>query len=395
MMKKSKPSSRFLSRTTVLVTTMGLFCLASTWAQAATWDGDTSQYWADAGNWDVAPVSGASLTFTGTSNQSNTNNTGITSIGTFTLSNGGWDIKLGGADVVITGITATDSSLLTGNVIMKDGDRTITINGTASTLTLGGKLKLQRSANQTLTVNGTGNTLVLGGLELTDGTTRTRTITGTGNVIINGAVANGGSAAGTLVKTGAGTLTVNGVSTYTGGTTISGGLLALGPVGSINTTPSITLNAGGTFDVSAQSAYTLSTNLFARGTGTSATTAATIKGAPSGTVSLGTLPLKLQWSGALSGVITTNPPLTVTQSQLVFNNNTITVTNSLPFGEGQYTLISAPAGITGTVNSTPVYHGGGKDPNLDPSVKDFISISGTSVVLTIQVPPRGTTISLR
>jgi autotransporter-associated beta strand protein len=412
MMKASKQSRGFIYRTTVLVTTLSLFCLASTCAQAATWDGDTSQYWSDVGNWDVAPVSGNNLTFDGTGNQSNTNNAGITSIGTLTLSNGGWDIALGTISS-IQGISATGDSTLKGNMtINADANpRTIALNGAAgtTTLTIANKLTFTRANNTaTLTVNGTGNTLILGSLEL-GSSGGNKTISGTANVTVNGALTDTLSAGTSFIWSGSGTLTLNGVNTYdcyisiNAGTmlvngslaaspiTINGATLALGPVGSISKVTSITLNAGGTFDVSAQSAYTLSTNLFAKGTAT----AATIKGATAGTVSLGTLPLKLQWSGALSGIVTTNPPLTVTQAQLVLNNNTITVTNSLPFAEGQYTLISAPAGITGTVNSTPVYQGGGKDPNLGPTVRDSISISGNSVILTITVPPRGTMISLR
>lgn len=55
---------------------------------------------------------------------------------------------------------------------------------------------------------------------------------------------------GGLTKRGAGTLTLNGANTYTGTTTISNGLLALGAAGSINNSTNINLISGSTFDVS-------------------------------------------------------------------------------------------------------------------------------------------------
>ena len=388
-MKRSKQSCGFFCRPTVLVTMMSLFCLASTCAQAAIWDGDTSQYWADVGNWDVAPVNGNNLTFSGTGNQSNTNNAGITSIGTLTLSTGGWDIKLGGSSVTITTINATGSSKLTGNIIMTDGTpRTVALSGTSVTLTLDGKLTLARTNTETLDVNGTGNTLELGSLDI--GGNYTRAINAIANVIVNGAM-TGGNSGRIVTKSGAGTLTFKGINTYLSATTISAGTLALGASGSINKSASITIAAGATFDVSAQSAYTLSTNLTASG----AATAATIKGASGGTVSLGGRTVKLNWLGAALGVVSDKPPLTVTQATLVLNNDPLIVNvPGTALGEGVYTLINAPDGISGTVNPTPVYSGNGKDPTLDPSVKDTISISGNSVILTITVPPRGTMISL-
>jgi fibronectin-binding autotransporter adhesin len=370
-----------------------IFCGAAAHAQS-TWSGTIDDKWGTAGNWNFAPANGSNLVFSGTSNQINTNNAGITSINNLILSNGGWDIKLGGSDFTIAGITATNSSSLTGNVIMTGGDRTITLSGSSSTLTLAGTLKLLRTSSQTLTVNGAGNTLVLGGLILTDGTARSRTIAGTSHVVINGSVANGGSNAGTLIKTSTGSLTLNGTNTYTGNTTINAGTLALGASASINTTPRITIAAGATFDVSSQSAYTLSTNLTANGSNT----VATVKGAVGGTVSLGGKTVTLNWRGGSSGVVSDRPPLTIADAELVLNDDPLVV-NVLgeALGEGVYTLISTSGAgsISGTVNSTPVYGGNGKDPALPANTKEVVSISGNSVILTIAVPPSGTVIIIR
>src|SRR5204863_379921 len=61
------------------------------------------------------------------------------------------------------------------------------------------------------------------------------TVGGSGNTTISGGLGNG---AGGLTKTGAGTLTLTGNNTYTGTTTISAGILAVG-------------NGGATGDISA------------------------------------------------------------------------------------------------------------------------------------------------
>lgn len=53
-------------------------------------------------------------------------------------------------------------------------------------------------------------------------------------------------------KSGLGTQILSGVSTYSGSTLVSGGTLALSGAGTLTTTPSIDVQAGGTFDVSAR-----------------------------------------------------------------------------------------------------------------------------------------------
>jgi autotransporter-associated beta strand protein len=113
--------------------------------------------------------------------------------------------------------------------ITNAGSRTITLNGTGSTLAFGGVMTNTANAVQTTTVNGAGNTLVLGGYALSNNaTSRINVIQGTGNVTITGAVSNGGTAtASGLTKTGAGTLTLEGINTYAGNTTVNTGTLAL------------------------------------------------------------------------------------------------------------------------------------------------------------------------
>jgi hypothetical protein len=197
------------------------------------WDGSESGSWADGNNWvgGSAPVNGNSLTFSGTSNQENTNDVttpaAITNIGTLTLSNAGWDIDLGGT-VSVTTLNADGSSKLTGNVTFKDGSpRTITLGGTDTTLEITGQLKLSRanaSAGLNLVVNGAGNTLLAGSLAVEAGSTNI-TISGSGNLTVAGPVTEGINTDKVLSKSGTGTLTLNGTYTSNSLTRVSDGIL--------------------------------------------------------------------------------------------------------------------------------------------------------------------------
>jgi autotransporter-associated beta strand protein len=362
-----------------------LIAIPHTQAATVTWDGSENGSWDNDLNWSAPPaVTGDILIFSGTANQANTNDAGVTSIATLTLSTGGWDINLGGSVEVAT-LNATDSSSIMGNVGINNDNRTFTLNGTSSTLSIE-SFTFKRTSSQTLTVNGSGNALEIGSLNLNPNHgAYTRTIRGSADVTVNGPVTSLNVTS--LKKELDNTLTLNGTCAYSGNTTITGGTLALGGSGSINDSARISIAAGATFDVSAQSAYTLSTNLTASGTATPAT----IKGAASGTVSMGAQAITLTWSGASSGVDSIHPPLTIAQAALTLNNNTITVNvPGTALGEGVYTLISAPAGITGTINTAPSYSGNGQDPSLPENVRTDLSIIGNSVILTIAVPAGGT-----
>ena len=143
---------------------------------------------------------------------------------------------------------------------------------------------------------------------------------------------------GSLVKAGTGTLTLSAANTFSGATAISAGTLALGANASIDASTSLTIGAGATFDVLAINNYALSGATALNASGSAA--AATIKGAASGSVDLGTQPITLNFDGA-------NPALTISQGTLSLGGQTITVNTASPLTNGTYNLIRVNSGNLG------------------------------------------------
>jgi autotransporter-associated beta strand protein len=148
------------------------------------------------------------------------------------------DGTLSGIDVANTLTITTDAPSSTGS-LTKFGLGTLILSGnngfTGGTTISGGILKIANSDNNlggtagTLTFNN--GTLQFGGSGITISASRPVTITSSGG-FVDIASGNSGTIAsviggGALTKTGSGTLTLNNVNTYTGGTTISGGILSI------------------------------------------------------------------------------------------------------------------------------------------------------------------------
>ena len=124
---------------------------------------------------------------------------------------------------------SNDLNLGTG-AIANGGNRTLTLNGTGKTLTLGGIMTNTQAGNQTTTINGAGNSLVLGGYALSNGAANyANIINGSGNVSITGPITDGGTATACgLTYSGTGTLTLGGSNSYNGATIIMSGNVTLG-----------------------------------------------------------------------------------------------------------------------------------------------------------------------
>jgi fibronectin-binding autotransporter adhesin len=94
-----------------------------------------------------------------------------------------------------------------------------------------------------------------------------------GDCVVNGGTDNGAaitgviSGSGSLEKIGAFPIALMAVNTYSGDTVISNATLALGPLGSINNSPTIFVDGDATFDVSLVSGYTLGAGQTLKGFG--------------------------------------------------------------------------------------------------------------------------------
>lgn len=200
------------------------------------------------------------------------------------------------------------------------------------------------------------------------------------NSTINGSV--GG--AGGIIKNYNYTLTLNTTNTYTGNTTINAGTLALGANASISNTPLISIAAGATFDVSAITAYALTSSNTLSASG--AASAATIKGKlTTGTVNLGSQPVSLIYTPTNFIGDATRPALTVSQGALTLNNNTITVSNATAtaLGVGTYRLIQVGNGTSGVINNTPNPTPVIKGTGLAAGTLGSLSVSSGNVILTV------------
>lgn len=193
-------------------------------------------------NWSIGLVDGINLSFQNTNTGPDplsitaNNNTTLTNISSITFQATGF----GGGDMpsyTLTGAGVTLGSATYAAGVRNDSDATQVIN-----------LNLTLGASQSFNANG--GKLVFGGnINLGSGASNYMlTVTGSSDTLISGNIVDGGSGNSALVKTGDGTLTLTGNNLYSGGTTISGGVLIANSTSGNSSTGSgsVTVASGGT-----------------------------------------------------------------------------------------------------------------------------------------------------
>ena len=246
----SKIASIALSVAAVFVANPTIHAASSTWTPTAT----GSFTWSNSANWSGGNVPGATGTNTNSDTANFSNLTGAETItldsgrnvqnfnfsfGTTATSeytlNGGPLVLSAGGSVVLTGGTNTDSQVQFGAysstpielAVTLEGNYTFTNNGTnpaegnpgANALNLWTNMTgASGIGSYTLTLNGTWSQPAL------NGSTSVNFLTNSGNLIY-GAINQGSGNTMSLVKSGIGTWYIIGTNSYSGSTTLDGGIL--------------------------------------------------------------------------------------------------------------------------------------------------------------------------
>ena len=245
-----------------------------------------------------------------------------------------------GTATVSSGTWANSGDLYVG----LDGTGTLTMNG--GLVTVGGTLSTGTFGTINLNAGGTLQ-IGVGG---TTGVLDVSTLTNNGTLVFNRSDASTYSGiisgTGAVTKQGAGTLTLNGANSYSGVTTISGGVLALSGTGSIGT-GDLNLGYGGVFDLTALASGTYSLpsagDLIGSGTLTGSGHTLAVLGAFQPGNSPGTVTLDTGFTLDLSGATSTtfditNPLFTAGTYDLVNGNGSMIFGGilNLTFSGGSY-----------------------------------------------------------
>ena len=215
----------------------------------------------------------------------------VINAGTLQIGNGGTTGTLGSGALTNNGTLAvnrSDTFWLSNSIsgtgqLVQNGGYTLlaaTNMATGGTVINAGTLQLGivstnlLADNAPLTVNGGtfalgGNSETVGAVTLAGGTITNGTLTGSSYDVRSGTVLAVLAGSAALTKSTAGTTTLSGANSYTGGTTINAGTLALGAANRLADTGAVTVNAG-SFDLGGFSdtvgAVTLAGGSIANGT---------------------------------------------------------------------------------------------------------------------------------
>lgn len=223
-------ANTYIGGTTILAGTLALGAAGSlVTSSAVTLAGTGTFDISGGGNQAIGSLSGTSGAVNLGGNTLTLGGVGNTSFGG-TIGGAGGLVKDG------TGVqTLSGANTFSGGVVLNAGGLIVGNNSAlgTGTLTVGGNATLDSSSAITLNNN----------INLNAGLTAV----GSNDLTLNGVL----SGTGSLTKDGSATLTLNGTNTYTGGTFINAGTLALGAGASLTSSGTVNLAVGATLDLSA------------------------------------------------------------------------------------------------------------------------------------------------
>jgi autotransporter-associated beta strand protein len=240
--------------------------LAAHTAMAASiyWDG-TGSSWSTVASWDTDPAGGVGDP-AAIPGLSDTVNFSVSSI-TNTAQTVNLDANQAATGLNFLGFNTAATALLGGgyNRTLTLGTEGITVSGTAGAVTIGSATTGQGVAitlggAQTWT-NDSSNPLTVQNAVINGG--NLLTVTGIGNTALNGVL----SGSGGLTKTDAGTLTLSGRNTYTGATSITGGVLTIQDPTALGATSGVSVANGAALQL--EGSFTIDRALTLNGTGIS------------------------------------------------------------------------------------------------------------------------------
>ncbi len=284
----------------------------------------------------------------GTANLTVNQNTNTSYAGV--ISGGGSLTKSGTGTLILTNVSTYSGGTTVNAGTLQAGSNLALSNGTSFTVN-GGILDLNNFSLLASQLNGTGGIVNLGTANLTVNQAANTTYAG----VIQGT--------GSFIKSGNGTLTLTGMNTYTGGTTVNLGTLAIGAGGNLAATAPVSLN-GATLDFSGATTpqaigsltgLTGSTvnlganNLTINETGTS-TYAGVIQGT-GGLIKAGAGMLIFTGANTYTGGTTVNAGILQAGANGALPNNTAYTVNGGTLDLNNFSLIASQlSGTGGTVN---------------------------------------------
>ncbi len=277
--------------------------------------------------------------------------------------------KRGGGSLLLNGVATTSNVALKlqGGTVITGTNNAIGTNA-ALNISGGAKLVLNGFSQNVASLSNDGS--IVGGSSTLSTLTVNNTNASTSSTGLGGAGSNENNLA--LVKSGTGTMTLSASNTYTGGTTVTNGVLTAGNVNALGT-GDITVN-GGTLDLSTYSPTAGIVTL----TGGAITGSGTLTGS-SYALSGGTLSAKIGGSGAMTvtGSTTVSGANTGYSGAVGVTGGTLTVGDVSALGSGAVTVNGGTLNLGGLAVTNAIDFQSGSLTNVGGATETNVKLGAT------------------